>query len=264
VFRLKFSPTEAPRKELVTVTVDTLYRPTGANAGFNLQPYDYVVVRKVSEFTLNESVEIRGEVKTEGSYVMNDREYYFSELITSAGGFTAFADLENISLIRAEGPGGLLVFDAQKALKSPGQRKFDPILRPGDQVNVPKVNNVVRIQSAGTRYVLGANQPLLQVNYQGNRSAAWYIRNFAGGFNKRADKKTLKAIRDNGLVDRTKSFLFIRNYPNVMYGDRIVMDLKEEKPKMEKKTVKEIDWDKAFTRILALGSTMAIILTVTK
>jgi hypothetical protein len=195
---------------------------------------------------------------------MNDREFYFSDLIRDAGGFTPFADVDNISLIRYVDSSGLLVFDAQKALKSPGQKRYDPILRPGDFVQVPKVDNVVRIQTAGTRYVLGANQPLLQVNYQGNRSAAWYIRNFAGGFGKRADKKTLKAIRDNGLVDRTTSFLFIRNYPNVMYGDRIVMDLKEEKPKVDKKTVKEIDWDKAFTRILALGSTMAIILTVTK
>jgi len=264
IFRLKFSPTEAPRKELITVTVDTSYRPTGAQSGFSLQPYDYVVVRKVSEFTLNESVEIRGEVKTEGSYVLNDREVYFSELIRNAGGFTAYADEENITLIRVADNSGLVVFDAKKALQSPGQRRFDPILRPGDLVTVPKVNNVVRIQTSGTRYILGLNQPMLQVNYQGRHSAAWYIRNFAGGFNKRADRKTLKAIRDNGLVDRTKSFLFIRNYPNVMYGDRIVMDLKEEKPKVEKKTVKEIDWDKAFTRILALGSTMAIILTVTK
>jgi protein involved in polysaccharide export with SLBB domain len=264
VFRLKFSPTEAPRKELITVTVDEQFRPKGTQSGFTLQPYDYVVMRKVSEFTLNESVSITGEVKTEGSFVMNDREFYFSDLIRDAGGFTQFADLDNISLIRYVDSSGLLVFDAQKALKSPGQKKYDPILRPGDFVRVPKVENVVRIQTAGTRYVLGANQPLLQVNYQGNHSAAWYIRNFAGGFGKRADKKTLKAIRDNGLVDRTKSFLFIRNYPNVMYGDRIVMDLKEEKPKVEKKTVKEIDWDKAFTRILALGSTMAIILSVTK
>jgi hypothetical protein len=42
------------------------------------------------------------------------------------------------------------------------------------------------------------------------------------------------------------------------------MDLKEEKPKLEKKTVKEIDWDKAFTRILAVGSTLAIIISVTR
>lgn len=264
IFRLKFSTTEAPSKELITIPIDAQMQPRGGNVSIQLQPYDFIVLRKISEYVLNESVEIRGEVKTEGSFVMNDREFHFTELLGNAGGFTDFADPENISLIRYADNSGLLVFDALKALKRPGSLKFDPILRPGDYVNVPKRDNVVRIQTSGTRYLLGKGQTLLQVNYQGNRTAAWYIRNYAGGFNKRADRKTVKAIRDNGLIERTKSFLFIKDYPNVMYGDRIVMDLKEEKPKKEKKTVKEIDWDKAFTRILALGSTLAIILSVTK
>lgn len=264
IFRLKFSTTEAPTKELITIPIDAQMQPRGGATEVALQPYDFVVVRKKSEYVLNESVEIRGEVKSEGAYVMSDREFHFSELLEMAGGFTAFADPENISLIRYADSSGLIVFDAIKALKQPGTLRFDPILQAGDFVNVPKRENVVRIQTLGTRYLLGANQTLLQVNYQGRRSAAWYVRTFAGGFAKRADKNSVKAIRENGLVERTKTILFFRDYPNVIYGDRIVMDLKDEKPRLEKKTVKEIDWDKAFTRILALGSTLAIILSVTK
>jgi len=264
IFRLQFSTTQAPKKELVTVRIDKDMNPLEAGASLALQPYDYVVVRRISEFVLNEAVEIRGEVRSEGGYVMNDREFYFSELLERAGGFTPYADPENISLVRYADNSGLLVFDAKKALKSPGRKKFDPILRPGDFIQVPKLNNVVRIETAGTRYVMGATQKILQVNYQGRHDAAWYIRNIAGGFNKRADRRTVKTVRENGLVDRTKHFLFFKNYPEVIYGDRIVMDLKPEKLKPEKKTVKEVDWDKAFTRILALGSTIAIILSVTR
>lgn len=262
IFRLTFSSTEPPRKELLTIAIDAQGRPRGGEVA--LQPFDYIVVRRIPMFELNESVEVRGEVKTEGSFVLKDREVYFSELIKLSDGFTDYADIDNITLIRRGDSTGLLVFDARKALRNPGNRKIDPILRTGDSITVPRLSNVVRIQTAGTRYLLAASQSLLQVSYQGSRSAKWYIQSFAGGFNERADKKTLKAIRSNGLIERTKSFLFLRNYPKVMYGDRIVMDVKPPKPKKETKTVKEVDWDKAFTRILALGTTIAILLTATK
>jgi protein involved in polysaccharide export with SLBB domain len=264
IFRLRFSANAPPDKEIMTLRIDEQYRPLNGSTGITLQPFDVVVVRRIAAFTLNETVEIRGEVKAQGRYVIDAPHFHFSDLVARAGGLSQLADQENITLHRHADSSGILVFDAKQALKSPRSTTQDPILRPGDIVDVPKLDNVVKIETAGTRYTLGVMQTLLQVNYQGRRSASWYIRRFAGGFNSRADRSTLRTIRENGLVNRTRTFLFLRNYPKVTYGDRITMELKDGKPRKEKKTVREIDWDKAFTRILALASTLAIILSVTR
>ena len=56
-------------------------------SGIILHTYDNEVVRKFSEFTLNECVEIHSEMNTERSYVFNDQEVYFSELFQNEGGY---------------------------------------------------------------------------------------------------------------------------------------------------------------------------------
>lgn len=261
IFRLRFNKDRAPDKQVLSLTIDQEFNVI-SGAQFELQPLDYVVVRRIPEFQLQDFVTISGEVKTPGVYSMTSKRYQFSELVAQAEGFNQFADIDNISLIRYSGSTGLIVFNAEDALNNKGNTAKDPILLPGDLITVPRLNNTVKIETSGTRYILGENQKSLQVNYQGNHSAAWYIRNYAGGFDKRADRFSVMVVRENGLIKKTSRFLFFKNYPNVLYGDKIVTSLKPPKP--ERKEAKQVDWDKFMTKVLAFGSMLGLVLAATR
>lgn len=261
IFRLRFNKDRAPDKQVLSLTIDQEFNVISGTQ-FELQPLDYVVVRRIPEFQLQDFVTVSGEVKTPGVYGMTSKRYQFSELIAQAEGFNQFADIENISLIRYSGNAGLVVFSAGDALKNKGNTAKDPILLSGDLITVPRLNNIVRIETSGTRYILGENQKSLQVNYQGNHSAAWYIRNYAGGFDKQADRSSVLIVRENGLIKKTTRFLFFKNYPNVLYGDKIVTSVKPPKP--ERKEAKQVDWDKFMTKVLAFGSMLGLVLAATR
>ena len=261
IFRLKFNKDRAPEKQLMSLTIDQEFNVLSGTQ-FELQPLDYVVVRRIPEFQLQDFVTINGEVKTPGVYGMTSKRYHFSSLVQQADGFNEFADVENISLIRYIDSSGLVVFNASDALDNKGNLAKDPILLAGDLITVPKLNNIVKIETSGTRYILGDNQRVLQVNYQGKHSAAWYVRNFAGGFDKRADRISVQVVRENGIVNKTTRFLFFKKYPKVTYGDRVVTTMKPPKP--EKTETKGVDWDKFMTRVLAFGSTLGLILAATR
>lgn len=261
IFRVRFNKERAPDKQLLTLTIDQEFNVLSGTQ-FELQPLDYVVVRRIPEFQLQDFVTINGEVKTPGVYGMTSKRYHFSSLVQQADGFNEFADVENISLIRYIDSSGLVVFNASDALDNKGNLAKDPILLAGDLITVPKLNNIVKIETSGTRYILGDNQRVLQVNYQGKHSAAWYVRNFAGGFDKRADRLSVQVVRENGIVIKTTRFLFFKKYPKVTYGDRVVTTMKPPKP--EKTETKGVDWDKFMTRVLAFGSTLGLILAATR
>ncbi|MBP7347017.1 MAG: SLBB domain-containing protein, partial [Sediminibacterium sp.] len=261
IFRLKFNKDRAPEKQLMSLTIDQEFNVLSGTQ-FELQPLDYVVVRRIPEFQLQDFVTINGEVKTPGVYGMTSKRYHFSSLVQQTDGFNEFADVENISLIRYIDSSGLVVFNASDALDNKGNLAKDPILLAGDLITVPKLNNIVKIETSGTRYILGDNQRVLQVNYQGKHSAAWYVRNFAGGFDKRADRISVQVVRENGIVNKTTRFLFFKKYPKVTYGDRVVTTMKPPKP--EKTETKGVDWDKFMTRVLAFGSTLGLILAATR
>jgi len=261
IFRLRFNKDRAPDKQILSLTIDQEFNVISGTQ-FELKPLDYVVVRRIPEFQLQDFVTINGEVKMPGVYGMTSKRYQFSELVTQAEGFNQFADVENVSLIRYVDSSGLVVFNASDALKNKGNLAKDPILLAGDLITVPKLNNIIKIETSGTRYILGENQRALQVNYQGNHSAAWYVRNYAGGFDKRADRLSVLVIRENGLIKKTSRFLFFKKYPSVFYGDKIVTTIKPPKP--EKTETKGVDWDKFMTRVLAFGSTLGLILAATR
>lgn len=261
IFRLRFNKDRAPDKQVLSLTIDQEFNVISGTQ-FELQPLDYVVVRRIPEFQLQDFVTISGEVRTPGVYSIKTKRYQFSDLVSEAEGFNQFADIANISLIRYADNSGLVVFNAADALSNRGNTAKDPILLPGDLITVPRLNNIVRIETYGTRYILGENQKSLQVNYQGNHSAAWYIRNYAGGFVKRADRLSVLVVRDNGLIKKTRRFLFFKNYPKVLYGDKIVTAMKPPKP--ERKEAKQVDWDKFMTKVLAFGSMLGLILAATR
>jgi len=195
-----------------------------------------------------------------------------SQVIKLAGGFNPIADQRNAILSRTTGSKGLIGINLKKTMQNQGSKKFDPVLLPGDVITIPAYQNTVGIRVKGTRQadMVRAGTRLDQrsitevVNfiYTNQRSAAWYIREYAGGFSRKADKKSVAVSYPDGSARGTKKVFFFRKYPSVKPGAVVSLNEREEKAKDAEG--KKVNWDNIFSKILAVGTTMAVLITATK
>ncbi|MDO9592322.1 MAG: SLBB domain-containing protein [Erysipelotrichaceae bacterium] len=258
IFRTTLSPTEKARLELINVQVDSTYQVVSPQS-FTLQPYDQVVVRLTPEFTLGRTVQITGQVKYQGTYLLDSKQVQLSEIIKMAGGLLETADPLGSSLFRSYRNRGNISMDLSKALLHAGNENSDPILFEGDVIDINRLENTVTIRENGTRMaqysINPGNNEIKNVIFQGSKSARWYINKFAGGFQQRVDRNSVTVTLPNNEMRSTKHFLFIfRNYPNAKSGSMITMQMKPpviEKTGENKKT----DWDAIWSKTLAATTT---------
>jgi protein involved in polysaccharide export with SLBB domain len=260
IFRTILSPTERPKLELITLSVDSGYQIVSPE-NFTLQPYDQVVVRLTPEFSMGRTVEITGQVEYPGTYILESKQVNLSDIIKMAGGLLDDADPYGGRLFRTYRNRGNISMNLRKAMSHAGNLHSDPILFEGDVININRRENTVTIRENGTRmtqYSINPDSSDKNVIYQGSRSAGWYIRNFAGGFQQRVDRNSVTVTLPNDQMRSTKHFLFMfRNYPNAKPGSIISMQMKppKEKPVEGKKT----DWESIWTKTLST-TTMALTL----
>jgi len=265
VFRSVLSPTEPVKLELITLQVDSNYQVVKP-ANFVLQPYDKVVVRMIPEFDLGRTVELNGQVKYPGTYVLKTKVTSLADVIKMAGGLLPDADPYGARLFRTYLNRGDISIQLNKAMTYPGRYNFDPILFEGDVININRLENTVSILETGTRmsqYSINPNGTQIRnIVFQGRRNAKWYIRNFAGGFQKNADRNSLVVTYPNNQMQSTKRFLiFFNNYPTVQPGSIITMKMNKEKVEAELKPKEKIDWEESLSKGLStLMSTLSIIL----
>lgn len=185
-----------------------------------LSPYDEVSFRRLTYFREPTVVTVSGEVISPGPYVLNKPEVRLSDILSRAGGFTDAAYIHGAKLIRTltqeEKDRQLLALqvanqtlenglqidptvladffyigiDLDKALENPGS-VVDVILRTGDEIVVPQMNNTVKI-SGGVFYPN-------TVAFDNSMSWRDYVRQ-AGGFTKLARKDKTYAVYMNGKV----------------------------------------------------------------
>ncbi len=257
ILRLSFNKGQAPVRSHIKLNLNEALEVEG-NEVFELAPYDIVVVRRIVDFSLQETIEVKGEVVKQGPYALSSKRYHFSDLIKDAGGFTPYADIYNTTMIRYVDSSGVVVFNAEDAMQHKRDLSKDPILVKGDYIIVPELNNTVFIDAAGTNYLLAKGQQDLQITYQGSATAKRYIIKHAGGFDEKADKNSVRVIRQNGMVESTRQGFVFNKYPRVKPGDRIVVSNKTEEER-KKREVKPLDWDKLVTKLLAVFTTLALI-----
>ncbi len=106
-----------------------------------------------------------------------------------------------------------------KILETPGGVE-DLLLEDGDVIVIPKKSETVRLR--------GSVVFPTTLKFDQGKKAKAYI-NRAGGFASRAKRKQTYVIYANGEVARTKSFLFIKNYPKVEPGADIIIPTKGPK-----------------------------------
>ena len=194
-------------------------------AGFELQPYDQVFVRRSPSYTEQVNVTVDGEVLYRGEYTLSTKSERLSSLIQRAGGVSRYAYVRGAKLRRVANEEelrrmedvvkmvrreigetlatslGLKVdstftvgIDLEAALANPGG-DADLVLREGDVLTVPEYNNTVKVNGA----VMMPNT----VSYAKGKSVKYYL-NQAGGYSANAKKSQKFIIYMNGQVAEVK------------------------------------------------------------
>lgn len=264
VFRVNIDDRDEAKLDLITLKVDEDYNTL---EDFQLQPYDHIVVRMTPNFTMGRTVEISGRVKYPGQYVLEDNRTQLWEIIEMAGGLLDDAD-PYARLFRTYNNRGNIGLDLREVKSSKGKVKSDPILMDGDVINIVRLENTVLIRETGTRmaqYVpeeYSATQKLMI--YQGKHSAKWYVKHYAGGFQKLADKNSVTVTFPNNQTESTKRHLgFIRKYPTVEPGGVITMRFDEDKRERLETPKEKINWGQTLnSSVSTLTSVFSLIILV--
>lgn len=214
--------------------------------GFTLQPYDQVFVRRSPGYQAQQNVQVTGEVIFGGTYAMTTTEERLSDLVKKAGGATPKAYLRGAKLIRVANDEekkrmrdvinlmnrqfseammdslGIRVedtfsvgIDLEKAMAQPGS-EYDLVLREGDVLSVPKLNNTVKVNGA----VMMPNT----VGYLSGENANYYL-DQAGGYALNAKKSKKFVIYMNGQVARIKG----RSKDKIEPGCEIIVPSRKNK-----------------------------------
>ena len=227
-----------------TVTFKDGYALDG-EAGFILEPYDQVVVRRSPGYSAQETVTIYGEAIFPGKYVLTHKQERLSDLVKKAGGLNSWAYVKGARLLRYQTPEEELrqntlnnlskttsdtlsvntdddfygrinvAINLEAALANPGS-DADVVLRAGDYLIVPEYNNTVSI--AGN--VMYPNM----VTYQKGMSVRKYV-SLAGGYGYRSKKSKSYIIYMNGNVARARGY----SKKLVEPGCEIIITKKEDK-----------------------------------
>ena len=229
-------------------------------------PYDHVVVRQMPNFAMGRSVEINGRVRYPGTYVLEDSRTQLSEIIKLAGGLMDDAS-PYTTLFRTYKGRGPIGVNLKEANASARRDSNDPILMEGDVINIVRMENTVTIRETGTRMAQYVPEDYAStqktITYKGGKNAGWYIRNYAGGFQKFADRNSVTVTMPNNQSNGTKHFLFFRIYPKVEPGSVITlaMDTKRQEKAAEPK--EPVKWEQiAASSLSALTSVVSMILLI--
>jgi len=206
------------------------------DADFELQPYDIINVRSLPNFKFHQSIKIKGEVNYPGNYSLANNHIKTSDIIKRAGGLTNLAYGQKAYIYRTEDSIGLILLDLKLVLKNENSQ-FNYVLRPGDEIIVPKVNDIVSISGAiGAKFV---NDNNINVPFTKRKSATYYLKKYAGGYDKKADKKHVYVITLNGQVKQSKVWGIKK--PKVEKGDKIVIKYKPQSG--QNKNREKINWN---------------------
>ena len=266
VFRLLYGNNTTTETRIGNLVLNEEFQATGGDLTLSeLKPFDIIAVRAVPDFEETQLVEIRGEVRYPGVYPLNDDIRRISDVVAAAGGLTQEAFPDGATLRRAQKNTGIVVLELGKIMAN-DRSPNNVVALGGDLVEVPKAQQLVTIRTLGTLAnqaytdsIISAGRVVL--TFQGERAADWYIEEYAGGFAKRALKKTVTVREPSGRLRRTSSFLGIRNYPEVKAGSTVSMEIKPPKRvKPEREPAKWSEVAAAITTALTGGLTLILLL----
>ena len=123
---------------------------------------------------------------------------------------------------------------------------------------MPEFENLVVISGDGHRTAQYGDRDILSAPFLGSMRANRYVKQYALGFAKRADRDGLYVKYPNGKFSRTRNYLFFNVYPVVQPGGEIAVAMKPERVKTTKKEVK-FDVNQAIGTVTAALTSFATI-----
>ncbi|MFZ1705197.1 MAG: SLBB domain-containing protein [Saprospiraceae bacterium] len=254
IYRLDLTNNKSTRVLVAKLKLDINLNVIGGDDNFELEPFDQVFVRYAPEFELQRNVVVIGEVKYPGTYALTSYNMKISTLIKEAGGPTNESFLGGATLLRTKDNVGYVIFDLDAALKN-SNNQDNIILQEGDEIVIPKKNDLVTITGATNAYEWYPQKVAefgrINVNFSKRKSVMFYINEYAGGVSKKASKSKISVIDASGKVQKTEKFLFFNIYPQVKPGSTINVGFKEEKSKEEKEKEEDVKWGEVLANSIA-------------
>ena len=251
-----------PQRIIVqTISIGPNLELDEASKSFALSPMDRVFVRKEYGFEDQTTVTIKGEVKYPGIYPILNKNERVLDIIERAGGLTPYAFVKNAKLTRPDSKLDKTIFQLNDAFGDTASRA-NLIVKSGDEIEIPTVNQLVSIKGA-IRYPNLDSMQTINGKYVPGKSARWYVKHYGGGFKKGALKKSTMVLYPNRKVDYTHSFIGIKNYPTVdIEGATITVDMKQKKPKPPKGPEAALNWNIVLPSMIAALTSIATTVTL--
>lgn len=233
----------------------------GANSGnqdLGLQPFDQLTIKRIPEWTVNETIEITGEVRFPGTYVI-ERGETLSRAIQRAGGLTSLAHPESAVFLReslrkteeanleklrerlqSDLAAGSLQSESANSNDTEAAESLLNQLETTEAVGRLVINLPELLDGQSDLYIKGGDQLIIRqrpqavtiigsVNYptshliQEGLTKADYIA-LSGGMTKKADKRQVYIVRANGqVIAEQRSRFFPKGSTAIEAGDTIVV-----------------------------------------
>jgi len=248
-----------------------------------LKPYDIIIVKGLSGYSIQRTIVVAGEVKGPGKYALQKSGDRISDIFKRVGGFKASADSSSVT-IRRNTKSNLLLAEREKLferilnvnpdslasnerLKNELNKSYDLIsvnlrdalsnpsspdnliLEDGDIITVDKNSNLVKI-SGEVFY------PTM-LPYKENANIKYYIKQ-AGNFTSSARKTGVIVIYPNGKAKSVKRFLFFKSYPAVTARSEIFI------PQRVRSNRSKISVGELAVLVSALGIVAQVIISAKK
>ncbi len=225
---------------------DVLSLGTG-DGKYILEPFDNIAVRYNKDFDLQQRVFLKGEVEVPGPYAIWKKNLRILDVINRAGGLTEEAFPAGATLFRKEEEIGSIVIKLDEISRDPNS-EFNFVVKNGDEIFIPKISEFVTIKGATRVREVVSSEAIdegnaIRVPYHKNKTAIFYINEFAGGFDEFADKNNILVRHANGEIKKIEKKLFAKKYPKVLQGSTITVGYKSEDEK-EKEKKSDVDWTK--------------------
>ena len=237
---------DATESQNLALTVDGR-NPANPMNKIVLQPFDRIFVRRTPNLDYNQTMTLAGEVKYPGVYPIIRKDETVVDIIERAGGLTQYAAINAATFTRPSLDEPKVVIFLDKAL---GQKTsaYNFKLYDGDVLNIPRINEIITISGPALK-VFEADSSFSKINspFVGEKSARFYINEFAGGFGKKANRMKTYVIHANKKINRTKSFLLFNNFPTVELGSTIYVLNRTSKDGSVSKIA--TDWNKVINEL---------------
>ena len=247
VFRQTFDKSGKVPFRSISAKLNVDYTSSSLEENPVLAPGDLVVVRVKEGVVEPEYVEITGLVKSPGVYSLLNNKYSLYDLLNDSGGIledgaisgvkikrinTAKEEIEEVVGDLAKDSLGFEIeeqkdyiefgVDVAELYKTKGaDPKYNVVLKGGDIVEVPKVDNTIEI--------IGEVEQPTVVNYKKGMGVMEAISQ-AGGLTDLAKKRGVFVIYQNGNIASNKKYFIFNNMPRLQPGCKIIVPKKIANP----------------------------------